>query len=107
MTERLKHLPTLDQADFLEELIHFLAWIHHRFLWIHPFKDYNGRIGRLLINAVLLNLNLPPIELKVETKAGRKKYIHALKNADEGNYSSLEAIIRKAIEETTADLTSQ
>ncbi|MBU1104275.1 Fic family protein [Candidatus Parcubacteria bacterium] len=104
LAERLKHLPDLNQADFLGELIRFLAWAHHRFLWIHPFKDYNGRIGRLLISIILLNLNLPPIELKVETKTGRKKYIQALKNADEGNLSELEKLIRDAVEETTKEL---
>lgn len=104
LAERLKHLPTLDQTDFLEELVRFLAWAHHRFLWIHPFKDYNGRIGRLLINIILLNLDLPPIEPKVETKSGRRKYVQALKNADDGNYSNLEKIIREAFEETTGEL---
>ena len=104
LAERLKHLPSLSQADFLEELVCFLAWVHHRFLWIHPFKDYNGRIGRLLINIILLNLDLPPIELKVETKVGRKKYIQALKNADNGNCLNLEKLIRNAVEETTEDL---
>lgn len=102
--ERSKHLPTLNEANFLEELVHFLAWIHHRFLWIHPFVDYNGRIGRLLINIILLNLDLPPIELKVETKAGRKRYIRALKNADNGDLSGLENLILEAIEETTENL---
>ena len=97
-------MTTLDQSDFLEELVYFLAWAHHRFLWIHPFKDYNGRIGRLLTNIIFLNLNLPPIELKVETKTGRKKYIQALKNADGGNYSNLEKLIKEAIEETIEDL---
>ena len=104
LTERLKHLPTLNQADFLEELVRFLAWAHHRFLWIHPFKGYNGRIARLLINIILLNLDLPPVELKVETKIGRKNYVQALKNADEGNLSELEKLIRDAIEETTKEL---
>ena len=104
LAERLKHLPTLNQANFLEELIHFLAWAHHRFLWIHPFKDYNGRIGRLLINIILLNLDLPPIELKVETETGRRKYIKALKKADEEEYSDLEKLISEAIEETIEDL---
>src|SRR3972149_8207713 len=90
---RLKHLPAFHQSDFVKELINLLTWVHHRFLWIHPFKDYNGRIGRLLINIILLNLNLPPIELKVETTAGRKNYIKALQLADDHNYTKLENII--------------
>lgn len=102
--ERLKLLPNLNKASFLDELVHFLAWLHHRFLWIHPFKDYNGRIARLLINIILLNLDLPPVELKVETKTGRKKYIQALKNADNGDYSGIETLIRNALEETSKEL---
>ncbi len=86
---RLKHLPTIDDSEFLDELIEFLAWLHHKFLWIHPFQDYNGRIGRLLISVIMLNLNIPPIELKVETELGRKKYIKALQSADVGNHIKL------------------
>jgi hypothetical protein len=53
-----------------------------------------------LNNVILLNLNLPPIELKVETPAGRKKYVRALQNADQGNYFALEKIIKAAVEES-------
>ncbi|MFA6285154.1 MAG: Fic family protein [Parcubacteria group bacterium] len=101
---RTKHLPKIENKDFFEELISLLSWAHHRFLWIHPFQDYNGRIGRLLINIILLNLDLPPIELKVETKAGRKKYIEALQSADDGDYRKLEKIIRSALEEATEEV---
>lgn len=98
---RMNHLPKIDESNFLEELIKLMAWAHHRFLWIHPFQDYNGRIARLLNNIILLNLNLPPIELKVETKLGRKKYIKALQEADNGNYLLLGEVIKKAIEESS------
>lgn len=101
---RIKHLPKIEDEKFLNELISLLAWSHHRFLWIHPFKDYNGRIARLLNNVILLNLSLPPIELKVETKSGRKKYIEALQSADNHDYSKLEKIIKSAIEEATQEL---
>lgn len=102
--ERLKHLPTFNQPDFVKELIDLLSWTHHRFLWIHPFKDYNGRIGRLLINVILLNLNLPPIELKVETKSGRRRYVDALAKADNGDDSVLVKLIQEAIEETSREI---
>ena len=101
---RIEHLPKIEDERFLDELISLLAWSHHRFLWIHPFKDYNGRIARLLNNIILLNLNLPPIELKVETKSGRKKYIEALQSADNHDYSKLEKIVKSAIEEATQEL---
>jgi len=76
-----------------------LAWAHHKFLWVHPFKDYNGRIGRLLNNVILLNLDFPPIELKVETKLRRKNYVKALQKADNYNYKDLKKIIKDAIYE--------
>jgi len=101
---RLKNLPELKNKNFIKELISLIAWAHHRFLWIHPFQDYNGRIGRLLNNIICINLNLPPIELKVETKAGRKRYIEALQQADNGNYKALEKIIRSAIEESVREI---
>lgn len=31
------------------------AAAHHRFLWIHPFLDGNGRVARLMSHAMLLN----------------------------------------------------
>jgi len=96
---RVKHLPKIDSEEFLDKLISLLAWSHHRFLWIHPFQDYNGRIGRLLTNIILINLDIPPIELKVETTIGRKKYVEALHLADNHNYIKLESIFKSAIDE--------
>lgn len=101
---RIKHLPKIDNEKFIAELISLLAWSHHKFLWIHPFQDYNGRISRLLINIIMLNLSLPPIELKVETTAGRKKYVEALASADNRDYSKLENIIKLAIDEMVKEL---
>jgi Fic family protein len=104
---RIRHLPKIDNKKFLDELVSFLAWAHHKFLWIHPFQDYNGRIGRLLINIILLNLNLPPIELKVETTTGRKNYVKALQLADNHNHTKLESIFKSAIAEMAKELESK
>lgn len=104
LEERLKHIPSMEDDAFLPALIDLLAWAHHRFLWIHPFPDYNGRLARLLTNIILLKLELPPIELKVETKRGRNRYINALREADKGNLQKLKTLIREAIEEAVEEL---
>lgn len=104
LQERFRHLPKIDDSNFFDTLIDLLSWAHHRFLWIHPFQDYNGRIGRLLINMILLNLDLPPIELQVETTARRKKYIQALKAADKGDYQLLKNIVRASMKEAAQSI---
>lgn len=104
LTERLKHLPSVESDLFFDALVDLLAWAHHRFLWIHPFQDYNGRLARLLTNVILLKLDLPPIELKVETKQGRKRYIQALQDADKGDLQKLQTLLQEAIEEAAEEL---
>lgn len=58
LSERLKHLPSSEFGEnFLAEAIELLAWFQHRFVWIHPFKDYNGRVARLLTISSFPTLN--------------------------------------------------
>ncbi len=99
MRAKMEGLSKVGNDTFVDELVTLLAWAHHRFLWIHPFQDYNGRIGRILNSIILLSLGFPPIELKVETKSGRKAYVEALQAADAGNFSALEKMMRSALDE--------
>lgn len=69
-------------------------------MWIHPFQDYNGRVARLLTNLVLLNVDLPPLEITAETEKDRNQYIEAMKAADKNNYDRLEDLIAKALKES-------
>lgn len=100
LEERLKHIPlTENEEQFLAEVISLLAWFQHRFVWIHPLKDYNGRVARLLTNLLVLNFRLPALEIKAETGADRQRYIKAMKAADENDYSKLEKLIANALKE--------
>lgn len=100
------HLPpdALRVPDYMEELVTFInrddppkydllkaALAHHRFAWIHPFSNGNGRVVRLLTYALLIKYGF-------NVRAGgrvlnptavfcndRERYYAMLSRADEGN----------------------
>jgi len=99
LKERLKHFSKPDDDNYITEVVSLLAWFQHKFVSIHPFKDYNGRVARMLTVLMLLNFNLPSTEIYADTEKDRKAYIKALQSADLGNYLELEDLIGDSLEE--------
>lgn len=101
LQERLKHLPSQEESEeFLAKVIELTAWFQHRFVWIHPFNDYNGRVARLLTNLLFLNLGFPIVSIQAETGADRERYVEAMKAADNHDYSKLEVLISQALKKS-------
>ena len=74
------------------------AAVHHAwFERIHPFVDGNGRVGRLVLNFMLLQHGYPPA---VIAKARRPRYLHGLALADDGNVNVLAEVIARAVSGT-------
>jgi Fic family protein len=71
-----------------------LARLHNEFEQIHPFLDGNGRVGRLLLNLVLVRLGYPPV---IIFKRQRLSYLAALQRADVGDNGALGELIARAM----------
>ncbi len=95
------HLPELMEA--------FAAWLgtadlhpvdlateaHLRFVTIHPFRDGNGRVGRLLMNLLLLRHGYPIAILRVQQRA---EYIATLELAQStDDRGALDDLIQAAV----------
>ncbi len=66
------------------------AWLHHRFVQIHPFQDGNGRVTRCLSTLVLLRARLLPMIVRVDEK---EVYYDTLQAADGGDLRPLIQLI--------------
>ncbi len=98
----------LKVPDLLTELIAFVntnemglspivlaSVFHHRFVWVHPFFDGNGRTVRLVMNLLLMRKGYPPA---IILKNDRKKYYDALNRANGGSYVKLVLLMVQAME---------
>ena len=84
--ERARRLPAPLEA----------AWLHHRFVQIHPFEDGNGRTARLLMSHVLAKRGEPT---PVITALEKPRYFDALQEADRGDLRTFVRMLgRKAVE---------
>lgn len=80
-----------------------LARIHVLFEAIHPFRDGNGRTGRILLNYLAIGKGWPPIIIKGEEPEDRQRYYLALEHADRGFHAGFppadKEALRRALEQ--------
>jgi len=81
------------EANQTFDTIEIASRIHHRAVQIHPFLNGNGRWSRMLANIYLKQNGLEPTKWKEDLLSkenpDRDRYIQALKQADQGDYSDL------------------
>ncbi len=75
---------------------------HLRFVTIHPFRDGNGRVGRLLMNLVLIRMGYP---LAIIRLSDRSAYIASLEKAQTyGDPSDIQNLVQAAVARSLRDV---
>jgi len=109
----MRNVKTVPPEKVEEEMIKLVKWYHEnkekehplriaaefhgRFERIHPFEDGNGRVGRMLINAILLEQGYPPLIIR---KTMRQSYFDALEAFDNGYKVKMIRFLIKKFENT-------
>ncbi len=83
MAEHLAYLRTDGMQPFEQSIILRLAIAHAHFEAIHPFRDGNGRVGRLLLPLMMTADGRAPLYLSPYIAAHKQTYYDALKSAQQ------------------------
>jgi len=66
-----------------------LAEVHAELILVHPFREGNGRIARLLAVLMGLQSGLPPLDFAPLEGRGKARYIAGIHAALDHNYAPL------------------
>jgi len=77
------------------------SYFHTIFEGIHPFVDFNGRTGRLLLNFILMKNGFPPIDIR---NRGRFRYYNAIRLALRSDLKPFMRLVIKYTKEMSGKL---
>ena len=83
-----------------ERLVRALAMTHAEFILIHPFREGNGRLARVMNTLMALQAGLPALDYGGIRGAAKHRYIGAIHSAMDLDYEPLEAVFRSVITRT-------
>jgi cell filamentation protein len=84
----------------IEEVVHALAVVHTELLLIHPFREGNGRLSRLLIALMALQAGLPLLDFSNIHGRKREEYFEAVRTGMRRDYTPMERIFTSVVSRT-------
>jgi cell filamentation protein len=75
-----------------------LAEVHAELILIHPFRDGNGRLARLVALLMASQAGINPLRLSVLAGRGKQTYVQAIHAAMSRDYAPLEMLFSSAID---------
>ena len=94
-------LTNFNQISLLDEraLVSFLARSHVEFILIHPFREGNGRISRLLMDVMCSEANRGPLDYSLFERH-KEFYFKSIQAGVNADYVHLEKLIRDTLLES-------
>ena len=91
-----KHTPCNFKS--LERITRALAEVHVELVLIHPFREGNGRVARILSTLMASQARLPILDFSDITGKKRREYFWAVNSGMDKDYKPMEEIFRRIIE---------
>ena len=91
-----RHTPCRD-GD-VGDVAQALAEVHAELIIVHPFREGNGRLSRLLSLLMALQAGLPPLDFSPLAGRGKRIYIAGIHSALGRDYAQLRAKFMRVIE---------
>ena len=95
-----QHTPC--RSGSLDEAVTALGVVHTDFVLIHPFREGNGRVGRLLATLMALQAGFPLLDFSPIKGRNRERYVAAVRAGMAGDYHHMAAIFSGVIRKTLA-----
>jgi len=80
-----------------EKQVQALAIVHTELLLIHPFREGNGRLSRLLAMLMALQAGLPPLDFSEFEGERKEEYFAAVQTGMDKNYQPMEKVFNDVI----------
>lgn len=84
----------------LDQGIKAIAVVHTELVLIHPFREGNGRVARILSILMALQADIPPLDFSGISRKKKREYISAIHTGLDHNYFPMENIFRSVIRRT-------
>ena len=92
--EQYNNLPSYDD----EKLFSYLAESHVEFILIHPFREGNGRISRLLIDVMATKAGFEPLDYTLWDQH-KAFYFKSIQAGRDGDFSHMTRLVRDVIKQ--------